>query len=240
MPKPIPIKYDFKKERENRQTNNNNQVFGCIKNNNQQKFFELINLKEFNRTLNELSTTFEVFWNKCVVDDMFAKLISSHLSKNASRQGSNDEKLQLEICNQITSPLGIFIENLSGVALRPTKDGYIITNEEMKKKKIAKDCCLKSFDGKITGKFNGYISAKVAYGSGGHQDNVFEEMDVIAEWWSKFKINDDEHLILLVDTDLLDKFQSIRVKYEKISNIHIFNHYEFQEYVICNYYDESI
>jgi hypothetical protein len=239
-PKPVPVKHDFKKGRENRQKDNNTKVFGSIKNNNQQQFLELINTKEYNRTLNDLSISPDDFWRKCIVDDMFAKLISRNLSKNASRQGSNDEKLQLEICNQTTSPLGIFIENLSGVALRPTKDGSIITKEEMKNKKIEMDCCLKSFDGKISGKFNGYISAKVAYGSGGHQDNVFEEMGVIAEWWRKFKINDDEHLILLVDTDLLDKFESIRVKYEKISNIRIFNHYQFQEYVISSYYDENI
>jgi hypothetical protein len=187
MHKPIPIKYDFKNERKNRQIDNNNQVFGCIKNNNQQQFFELINLKQFNRTLNELAITFEVFWNKCIDDNMFAKLVSSHLSKNASRQGTSDEKQQLQLCNEITSPLGVIIENLGASKIRPTKDGMIITNEEMKKKNIQKDCCLKSFDGKITGKFNGYISAKVSYGSGGHQDNVFEEMDVLAEWWSKYK-----------------------------------------------------
>ena len=88
---------------------------------------------------------------------------------------------------------------------------------------------------------NGYITAKVAYGSGGHQDNVFEEMDTISEWWSKYNTETDEVLIVLVDTDLQTKLNRLIEKYDHVKNIMIFNHIQFQQYMIDNYYtDESM
>lgn len=131
---------------------------------------------------------------------------------------------------------GIEIINLTSTAIRPTKNGIIITKKEMKEKNISKDSCLKSFDGKLLGKINGYIAAKVSFGSGGHQDNVFEEMDTLAEWWYNYKKDTDEYLIILIDTDLEDKFNRIKLKYEICNNIQIFNHYDFQEYIISKYY----
>ena len=61
------------------------------------------------------------------------------------------------------------------------KDGKIISERTYKMRDINKDCCLKSFDGSIDGKLSGYITAKISYGSGGHQDNVFEEMYTYAD-----------------------------------------------------------
>ena len=194
--RPEPIKIDFKNVRVSRQKNNNLLVFNGIKNNNTTEFNKHINQEALKRILEELGVSFATFWEKCGVDDMFAKLVSCQLSINASRQGSNDEKEQLITCNIIANKCGVHIENLSATAVRPTKDGLIVSKQEMKQKKITKDCCLKSFDGKITGKMKGYISAKVAYGNGGHQDNVFKEFDIIAEWWSKFKQNASEFLHL--------------------------------------------
>jgi hypothetical protein len=46
-------------------------------------------------------------------------------------------------------------------------------------------------------------------------------------------------VILLVDTDLLDKYECIRNKYEMYNNIMVVNHYEFQEYVISKYYEDD-
>ena len=110
----------------------------------------------------------------------------------------------------------------------------------MKKYNITKDNCLKSFDGKITGKINGYISAKVAYGTGGHQDNVFEELDNMADCWAKYKNEDDNILVFLIDTDLENKFNCLKTKYENYDNIKFFNHYSFQEFIINNYNDDNI
>lgn len=238
MSVPKPIYMDFKNIRVNRQKNNNLSVINCIINNNKIEFYKNINEKELERTIDGLEITFDEFWKKCNEDIMFAKLAAGCISNCASRQGTTDETEQIKICNFISQLCGINITNLTTTAIRPTKDGKIITKEEMKQKCIKKDCCLKSFDGIITGKINGYIAAKVAFGSGGHQDNVLEEMDSLAKWWSIYKWNFDEYLIIIIDTDLLFKLSSIKNKYELINNIKIFNHYEFQEYIIINYYKE--
>jgi hypothetical protein len=238
--KPSAIKLDFRDIRNVRQTNNNTIVYQCVKHNNIREFRSNCNLKELDRTLDDLQFTFDEFWNKCREDDAFCRLSCRHLSKCSSRQGSIDEAEQLRICNITTQLCGVNIINLSSKTFRPTKDGNIISQIEMKQKNITKDCCLKSFDGKINGRMKGYIAAKVSFGYGGHQDNIFEEMDILANWWSNYKIEENEYLIILIDTDLKDKFTCLKTKYKKINNIKVFDHFELQEYIIDKYYDESI
>lgn len=240
MSVPKPVYVDFKNLRLVRQKNNNLSVLNSIKDNNKIEFYKNINEKELLRTLEEVEIQFEEFWKKCCNDYIFAKLAAGRLSKCASRQGAKDEDEQLRTCNMTSQLCGIDIINLTSTAVRPTKDGNIMTKNELKAKKITKDCCLKSFDGKFNGKINGYIAAKVSFGSGGHQDNVFEEMDALANWWSIFKRDSDEYLIIIVDTDLLDKFMCLRKKYETFEKIKMFNHYEFQEYIISIFYVDSI
>lgn len=229
-----PIKIDFKQHRNERQKNNNELVLNCIINNNIKSFKKNINKNKLDELIHDdFETNFDKFWNKCVSDNIYAKLVSKYLSKLATRQGSKDEIKQLEICNSITELFNINIKKLNSNEYRPTKDGKIISNKEMKKLNISKDCCLKSFDASINGNLQGYIAAKVAFGSGGHQDNVFEEIDNLAEWWKKFKFNhNNEYLFILIDTDLKKKINNIKAKYKTIKNIKIFNHYEFQEYII--------
>jgi hypothetical protein len=237
----FPIELDFKDIRVARQENNNRVVYNSIKNNDMKMFKKNINIKEFERTIRYLELTKEEFFKKCIEDDLFCKLSARNISINASRQGSKDASEQLRTCNFTTKKCGIYITNLISTELRPTKDGMIISKNEMKIKKIQKDCCLKSFDGKISGKINGLISAKIAYGNGGHQDNVFEEMDIVADWWKKYKQNSDDILVILIDTDLSDKFTRIKEKYNNIQNIMIYNHIDFQKYIIDTYYSiESI
>lgn len=236
----IPIKIDFKDIRENRQKINNTKVFNSILFDDKDEFFKHVNKNELNRLLQELDVNFDDIWTKCLDDNLFAKLFSRNISICASRQGTNDEKEQLKVCNITTSKCGIFIENLTSTALRLTKDGNIVSKNDMKKYNITKDNCLKSFDGKITGKINGYISAKVAYGTGGHQDNVFEELDNMADCWAKYKNEDDNILVFLIDTDLENKFNCLKTKYENYDNIKFFNHYSFQEFIINNYNDDNI
>ena len=236
----IPLKIDFKNIRENRQKINNTNVYNSILFDNKNDFFKYINQKELDRLLQELDTTFDDIWNKCLDDHLFAKLFSRNISICASRQGTNDEKEQLKTCNITTSKCGIFIENLTATATRLTKDGDIISKKDMKKYNITKDNCLKSFDGKITGKINVYISDKFAFGNGGHQDNVFEELDNMADCWSKYKKEDNNILVFLIDTDLENKFNCLKKKYENYDNIKFFDHYSFQEYIINNYDDDNI
>ena len=203
--KPTPIGRNFKDIRTCRQNNNNNIVYESLQEGNQKRLYENINHKEYKRTLEYIEFTEEEFISKCKEDIIFAKLASINISKNASRQGSKDEKEQLRTCDITSRKCGISIKILTATELRPTKKGSIVSNDDMKLKKIQKDCCLKSFDAKILGKMSGFIAAKVAYGNGGHQDNVFEEMDTLAEWWRKYKSISEEILIILIDTDLLTK-----------------------------------
>jgi len=236
-----PIQQNFKYIRNVRQTNNNKTVYESLRGGNLKKLYENINHIEYERTLGDLGFTEEEFLSKCKDDNSFAKLGSRHISKNASRQGGKDETEQLRTCNLTAEKCGISIEKLTTTALRPTKYGSIVSKQEMRKEIISKDCCLKSFDAKILGKIDGYISAKVAYGSGGHQDNVFEELDTLAEWWKTYKSGSEELLIILIDTDLIDKTTTIKKKYSSVNNVKIFNHIEFQQYMISEYYiDESI
>lgn len=241
MVKPIAIKKNFMSIRQERQTNNNNIVYNSIINKNKDCFYNNINKKEYEKILfdyeNKFGITENEFLEKCITNPIQCDLLSRLISKNSSRQGNNDEKEQINVCSLIAEQCGIYIKQLSSKSKRPTKNGIIITNEEMKKQNISKDDCLKSFDAEITGKINGFISAKVLYGSGGHQDNVFEELYILAEWWIKYREN-NEVLILLIDTNLEEKFNNFYEKYHK-KNIYVFDHYSFQLFMIENYYKDD-
>ena len=235
---PKPIEVDFKDMRKVRQDNNNKLVYDAIRSNNTKEFYKNINPNAYQRHLAYLEITHEELLLKCKDDHLFAKSSSMNISKNASRQGSKDEVEQLRTCNITAEKCGVSIKKMTATELRPTKDGHIVSKDEMKIKQIKKDCCLKSFDAKISGKISGFITAKVAYCSGGHQCNVFEEMDTIAEWWKKYKHETEEFLIVLIDTDLITKFIRLKEKYNNVNNVKIFNHVEFQQYMINIYYKD--
>lgn len=238
---PKPIEQNFKDIRKVRQDHNNKIVYDSLIQNDMKTFRENINDKEYQRVLKYLELIEEEFILKCKEDYLFGKLSSMAISKNATRQSSKDETEQLITCNITAQKCGLFIHNLTATELRPTKQGSIVSKNEMKINKITNDCCLKSFDGKISGKVNGYIAAKVVYGTGGHQDNVFEEMDTLAEWWKIYKYETEEILIILVDTDLITKFTRLNEKYRSVNNVMVFNHIEFQQYMINTYYiDDSM
>lgn len=234
-----PIEYDFKSIRKNRQQDNDTKVYNSIKTG--EIDFSSINNNSLERIRERLGKTNEELFNRYDIDDFhqlqddYHQLLAMCLSKQSSRQGSKDEKIQLEVCNEISRQYGIYIENLPNDTLRPTKDGEILSKKEMKILGITKDNCLKSFDGKISGNINGYISAKVSYGGGGHQDNVFGEMDDLSNWWKTYKSDTDEILIVLVDTDLINKLNKLKEKYDNVNNIMICNHIEFQQYIIDTY-----
>jgi hypothetical protein len=230
-----PTTLDFIGIREERQNQNDKIVFDSIKNSNFDLFKKSINNDKYKLWLNKLNTSKEEIFLKCQTDDMFCLLFSGIISKISSRQGSRDEQKQLEVCNNISQHYGIIIENLSNDGLRPTVDGEIITKSEMISRNIPKDCTLKSFDARINGVINGFLSAKVVMGSGGHQDNVFMEIDELANWWKTFKSISPEILVLLIDTNLNRKFDKIKEKYRDVSNIKVFNHITFQNYIIENY-----
>jgi hypothetical protein len=236
---PKAINVDFKTMRSDRQKNNNRSVYESIQNNDIKQFHSNINENELTRLREDVELSEDELLKKCKKDELFCKVVGMLLSKNASRQGSKDETTQLKTCNLTTTKCGVNIKQLKTTEFRPTKQGIIYSGKEIKRMNIQINDCLKSFDAKIDGKFTGYISAKVSYGSGGHQDNVFEELYTLADWWSKYKSNTEDYLLILIDTDLDKKFNIIKDKYDTIDNIMIFNHYDFQNYIIDKYYDES-
>ena len=115
---------------------------------------------------------------------------------------------------------------------RPTKDGRILTNKEYKNSGFKKNDCLNSFDAKLSGLVKGWVFAKVAFGKGGHQDNVFSESHEFGEWVEKHGTSDQLYIIL-VDTDLTREFETLKVRfnYERSKTI-VCNHVEFQRCLI--------
>jgi hypothetical protein len=240
--KPSARQIDWADTRNERQKINNLKVFNAIKEGNMIKFYKNVNGKELNRVLNEIGLTIEELFAEFVKEggDILCRITSGRISIKASRQGTKDEALQLEISNTASSHFGINIENLSATAYRPTKDGLIVSGDEMKKKNIPKDMCLKSFDAKISGKMEGWIFAKVVFGTGGYQDSMFEEADSMCEWVSKYKQDSTELYVIMIDTDLTSKFDIIKNKYISTKNLMVTNHYDFQNHIIDKYYQPSI
>jgi hypothetical protein len=172
----------------------------------------------------------EMLLRKCDDDD-FALLLSGRISINASRQGTKDELYILYKCNITTSLFGVYINILSNNEYRPTRKGKIINAIEYRKMK--KHECLKSFDGRISGKINGWIFAKITLSSGGHQDNVFSEAHEMCRWCIEYG-NIDLLFVILIDTDLKKEFDLLQKEYQ-IKNLLITNHIGLQEYIINNF-----
>lgn len=223
---------NFQQLREDRQGFNNLMVVNSVLNNDLKKFYKNINKKEYNRALKELGITHVDFWKKCKYDLLFLKMSAGRLAKKASRQGTKDEKIQIETCNNLAQEYEINIRILGKSDFRPKKDGKIISNAKMTKDKIRKDQCLKSFDAKITGTITGWLSAKITFGSGGHQDNVFEEQDTLCMWWENYMKDKKERLVILIDTDREKEFTTLKNKYKECKNILITDHVGLQEFIM--------
>ena len=223
------VEIDCKNLRKERQRLNNISVFENIKNNDIKSLNNNINNEELKRVLKELNISKEELIKLCQDNEIMNKILSGRISKNASRQGTKDEELILTTCNIISSKFGINIENLPVNTYRPTKCGKILKITTRKTYEY-----LKSFDGRITGKMNGWIFAKVCIGCGGHQDNVLEEVYIFCEWINKYKnLHKKDTFVILIDTDL--DISQIKNKYSNISQLLIMNHIEFQKYIIENY-----
>jgi hypothetical protein len=233
-----PIEIDILAIRPNRQNENNLLAAASIMNNDLTKN---ININEYNRVLQEferLNIKETEFLQECRTNIYTRTLLARQISINASRQGSKDEQLQLDVCKTTFSKCGIFLNNLSSTAFIPTKNGEIVDNCELKKRKIKKEDCLKSFDANFTGKINGWVFAKIVIGEGGHQDNVFEEAYTFCDWVIKYGNKIDIYIILL-DTNLTKKYNDIIKKFEDYPNLLIGNHIKVQQFIIDKYYEGS-
>ena len=72
--------------------------------------------------------------------------------------------------------------------------------------------------------------AKLTFGNGGHQDNVFSEAQDFVEWADKYG-ESDQLYIILDDTDLNVKFAELKAKPTKVNTIDC-NHVDFQRRLI--------
>ena len=230
-----PTRINCKNIRDERQSRNNMKVFDAIKTKDLKAFNKNINPQELERVLLDTGLTKDELIDRTSTDDLMNKILSGRLSKKASRQGMSDECFQLEVVNDTSTHFKINIENLTATAFRPKKTGEILSKDDMEQQNISKDECLKSFDGKITGNMNGWIFAKIVYGNGGHQDNVFEEADTLCKWVEDFRKTDTDTYVILIDTDLTKKVEILTQKYKHVNNILVANHYEFQQYIIDNF-----
>jgi len=226
---------NFEKIREERQRINNMLAFESLKNND---FKNNINIQSLKRVKIELSMTNDDIFNICKNDFKFCKLLSMIISINSSRQGIKDEDLQIKTCNITSSKYGIILKNLGSNDYRALKNGKIINKKDYINNMILKNDCLKSFDAKINGIINGWIFAKVVLGNGGHQDNVFEEIYVFCDWVINiYNTNNksEDIFIVLLDTNLTEKYNQLQNKYQNIKNLIIGNHITIQNYFINNY-----
>ncbi len=193
-----PYIIDCENLRRERQLENNKLVLECLNTKDMKLVKENCNKEELKRVLSELNKTDDELLQKCNDKD-YSMLLAGRISKKASRQGIKDEAYVISQCNIISSSVGVYIQNLSVNAFRPSKYGKIV--EHVEYKKMEKSDCLKSFDAKISGKINGFVFAKITFSSGGHQDNVFMEAHQMCEWVVKYG-DSDLLFVILIDTDL--------------------------------------
>ena len=235
-----PASFDPKVLRTERQKNNNDLAYKSIKEG-KIKNVKSINIHAIERILETFQTQKNMsekdFIQKCSQDDDFCLLLSTSVSKLASRQGVNDEIKQIQIINKISEPRGIKFDKLNNDDFRPCKySAEVYTKKDVKEKKIPKNDCLKSFDGQITGLLKGWITCKIAMINGGHQDNVFEELHTFCDWVVRFGNKSDTLFIVCIDTDLEKKIQELKEKYKDYGEfLLIGNHIEIQQYFIDHY-----
>lgn len=238
--KPVPIKKDIVGQRRRRQTENNDGAYkGLIQGKLDMKY---INNEELTRTFKDYeenhNTTRDKILGKCKTDPLFAVVFARNVSKNGSRQGSLDEKTQIDTCQETTQKCGVNIINLPAAgknSVRPSKN----SRECLIGIKKDTRTNLKSFDAKITGKVDGYACNKVTAGDGGHQDNVDDELVEICKWVKNYHNADGKLWIIIWDTDLTTKFNTLKKDYLDVPNLIIVNHVEYQQYILDNYWEEE-
>lgn len=187
----------------------------------------LINFKSLDRLADLLECDRNYLYEKCKTDYEYALTLAHGCTILASRQGSKDETFVLDEINKVSKGFGIYVQSLNNQDLRPTKDGRILDKREFNKSGLSKLDCLKSIDGVINGKVEGYIFAKIVFGEGGHQDNVFHEAAQFGDWAQKYA-EDGKVYVLLIDTDLQSKYNELKEKYDS-HNVWVVNHIEFQK-----------
>lgn len=214
-------------KRKDNQINNYNLVEEALRESNMSVAKKRGNPNRLKVILTYLGISENDLLNKCKDKD-FRKLVAIIMSILSTRQGGALEREILEGINNYTKTLGVYVESLSNDALRPMISGGIITNAEVERKHIDKKKeTLKSIDGLISGKIDGYIFAKVMTGEGGGtQDNVVIESHNFINWAEKEP--KDKIYVVLIDGDYLHKALPGLLKRDNM-NIWVCDHIKFQE-----------
>ena len=143
---------------------------------------------------------------------------------DANRQGGKDEHFILNGINEQYK--NITIKNLTATDARPMSNGEIFDKKQIKEYGLTKEDGLKTFDFEILGNVQGWGTAKVKNGNGGHQDNVTREMLEWIEWVNTFGKKD------LIYVSLLDgnghNFKILNESRQR-DNIWIVDHKTFQD-----------
>ena len=133
-----PTILNFQSLRTDRQNVNNKLVYDAIMKNDADTFKKNINENEFNKILLEFNKTGNQLLEDVKQNTLSCKLLARNISKQASRQGTKDEKLQINTCNELSKHYNIIITNLPAKTHRPLKNGGIISNEQFKNQNIKK------------------------------------------------------------------------------------------------------
>jgi len=203
-------------QRNERQEHNNKIAYEAIKSNPKKPNDNNINEKALDRLLtytnyNDLD---ELIKDKNNHEEIIIKISSLYIAKNASRQGTKDEDLQLENINKLQE---YDITIIKDGKQKPIKGGGIRKSG----KKQADE--LKSIDFVIKFKNEeiGYITAKVTSGGGGHQDNVLDEITQFCDW-SLIQQQNDKQKVYIVLYDSLNTsklFNDIKKQYKNTNLI---------------------
>jgi hypothetical protein len=222
-------------QRNGRQEYNNNIAYDEIKKDSKNLNTSIINDKALERLLSytNYKNLDEIIKDKDNHEENMIKIISLYIAKNASRQGMKDEDLQLESINSLQE---YEISIIKDGKQKPVKGGGIRNYG----KKQADE--LKSIDFLITykDKHIGYITAKVCLGSGGHQDNVLDEITQYCEW-SQIQLKSDNNKVYVILYDNLNTsnlYNDIKKKY-KNDNLLFTNTQKFKNDFVnwfSNYY----
>ncbi len=225
-----PIQIDIIKLRIDRQSATNSQLVEALKSGDTARIRCFANEKEPERYLREQNLSFDIIVEKCKSDEIYANLLATYIAKNSTKQCDLDETEQIRVCNETASKFGIYVNKLKKDEYRPMKtEGRIVDKETCKAQKInIESQCFKSFDGRITGKKEGWMFLKAVIGSGGHQSSVFREADEMCSW---AKDNKGTWVAVVIDTDQHVKLSNLKKRYSEV-DVFIGSSYEFQQYII--------
>lgn len=221
------FRYDPKNERLARQENNNYKALQVIYGN-EKVLNTNINTEELKRVCSQTNLSQENLFLECKNNKILAEVLAGRIAVNATRQGKIDEATIINGIGRFMKDHGYDVKSLpvSGDgSISPIKSGGLIYGK-IKDKDKRKDC-LKTLDGQITGKIDGFISAKVCIDSGGHQDNVKVEIIEFINW-ARNESKDKIYVVLLDGNSTVEYQKYI----ENTPNIWVVDHVAFQDKLI--------